>query len=73
MKKIFFPGDDQNKPFSIVDGGKIAVTNDKKVIKEFTCNRVDDNHVEIGIRIFHTYEFAERMSRKGYKYMPVEV
>ena len=72
MKKIFFPGDDQqNKPFSIVDGGKIAVTNEKGITKEFSCNSVDDNHVEIGVRIFHTYEFAERMARKGYRYMPV--
>lgn len=56
--------------FRIPDGGKIIVTTAWKEKKEYTCRYIDEYHTEIGGRLYHICEFAERMHGNGAAYEP---
>lgn len=56
--------------FRIPDGGKIVITNAWKEKTEHSCRYIDEYHTEVGSRIYHICEFAERMERNGAAYEP---
>lgn len=70
-KGICFIDPHYKELFHIPDGGKICMTTAWGEKSERTCRFIDEYHTEIGNRIYHICEFAERMERNGATYEPL--
>ncbi len=72
QKDICFIDSRYNELFRLPDGDKIKITmdNGESVIR--SCRYVDEYHVEVNGKIFHTCEFAERMESNHNRYEPAE-
>lgn len=58
--------------FRIPDGGKINISYPNGEVIERTCRYIDETHVQVGARLYHICEFAERMESCGAFYCAKE-
>lgn len=70
-KGIRFVDSNYKKLFTIPDGEKIQITfyNGDKELR--TCRYIDEYHLEVGINLYHIFDFADKMEEAGNKIIPM--
>ncbi len=69
---IRFVTPDYKELFHLPDGEVITITLDTGEKLDRVCRFIDETHVEVGEKIYHICEFAERMAYNGNTYSPKE-
>lgn len=70
-KGIRFIDPHYKEKFVIDDGDRILIKHGGKNIGERVCRYIDEYHVEVGTRVFHICEFAERIEENGNTVIPI--